>query len=69
MERDALHMAKNILEDRLRRDISHSLKLFKQSTGLTPSSINIDMVNVTEIEDNKPQFVMGLIKVELEDNF
>jgi hypothetical protein len=67
MHLEDLRKAKKTLERLICDDIALRLKEFEADTGWTPHSIYINFVNITRVEDERPQYVISNVKVMLED--
>lgn len=52
----------NALEIDLLRSISQKVTDFRKETGYTPSSIDVDIKDVTTMEDKEPDYMVSNVK-------
>ncbi len=53
------------LKARLQQDIRNRVSAFERRTGLTPSAIEVNMIDATSTGDPIGRFIVGTVNVDL----
>ena len=54
-----------VLKTEIQTEVLHAVNRFEAATGITPSGIDIDMVEMTRMGDRLARFVPGGVRVHL----
>lgn len=54
------------LKSDLNRAISERIERFRADTGMTPSAVEVEMVDVRAIQDTMPQRVVGDVRLRFD---
>ena len=65
MNIEELKDRKALLEQELHTAVTGILERFHMDTGLTARSVDVQMVEVTRIEDNNPRYLLSWVKCEI----
>lgn len=67
--RDIIKEIKKLKEDceiEISKDISKSIDKFKEKTGLSPSRISVQMIDVSNLYDTIPTYIIGNVELTIE---
>lgn len=65
MNIDELKDRKALLEQELHTTVTGILERFHKDTGLTARSVDVQMVEITRIEDNNPRYLPSWVRCEI----
>jgi len=66
MELGELKLRKKKMEADIQRAITLSVDSFRLDTGLSPSVIDVDMINVTSDCEERNNFIVGIVSALVE---
>ena len=64
-EIDKIEEAKTEMENHIQRSVYEAVSRFNETTGLSPSSINISMIESTAIGSRRRSFVVGNVESDV----
>jgi hypothetical protein len=66
MNIDELREERRNLENSIREKVTDDLARFHLKTGLSPSFIDIQMVETTKIGDKKKSYIVGYVDIKID---
>lgn len=66
MELEQLLYKKRVLDANITKSIDILIEEFRKETGLSPSAIDIQMIDASTIDDVTPRFVVGIATTHIQ---
>lgn len=60
-----IERAKRTLEDKIAAAVGDAMAEFEKRTGFTPSAIDVNLVAVQQVADDRPNYILDRVRAEI----